>query len=410
MFAGKTNTIIELVVHFRLDSDYASHKQLKVKAETSIQELTSLALHTSELYHELNAFERFEQDYRRKIEEAESLNLPRGGEGFTIFESELKEQRKLVKNLKKKSLWYRNLDEIVPKLRDVVTCIHQALREAFGNSGKTLVSEKTHKGPQRLGEAGLALHYANVINQINVIASRPTSLPPNMKDQLYRALPTSVKTALRSRLQAVDPKEQLSIFQVKAEMEKNLKWLVPVATNTIKAHQGFGWVGEWANASSELTKNSSNMIRIQTLYYADKQKTDEYILELVTLLHRVISLIRRRDHGFKPQPLRSPTRKALDFHSKMQHFLSMNCSSKIHGIQLSQEDRNLLDEVIGSLRAPGISRSQEFGMAKKRGTSVWPLSRSTGSSPTRELGARQDFKTDAMDIMDGLEYIFSEAY
>ena len=40
-------------------------------------------------------------------------------------------------------------------------------------------------------------------------ASRPTSLPPNMKDQLYRALPTSVKTALRSRLQAVDPKEQV---------------------------------------------------------------------------------------------------------------------------------------------------------------------------------------------------------
>lgn len=27
---------------------------------------------------------------------------------------------------------------------------------------------------------------------------------------------------------------QLSIFQVKAEMEKTLKWLVPVATNTIR--------------------------------------------------------------------------------------------------------------------------------------------------------------------------------
>jgi hypothetical protein len=39
-------------------------------------------------------------------------------------------------------------------------------------AGKTLVSEKTHKGPQRLGEAGLALHYANIINQINVIVSR----------------------------------------------------------------------------------------------------------------------------------------------------------------------------------------------------------------------------------------------
>lgn len=37
------------------------------------------------------------------------------------------------------------------------------------------------------------------------------------------------------------------------------------------------------------------------------------------------------------------------------------------------------------------------------------LSRSTGSSPSRELGALQDFKTDVQDIMDDLEYIFSEA-
>nr|POE88509.1 hypothetical protein CFP56_66677 [Quercus suber] len=317
-----------------LDSDYPSLKQHKVGAETTIKELTALAQHTSELYREQQAFERFEHDFQGKIEEAESSNLPRGG--------------------------------------------------------IALVSKEPHKGSERLGEAGVALHYANVINQINIIASRPTSLPPNLRDQLYRALPTSVKTALHSRLLAVDSNEQLSIFQVKAEMEKILKWLVPVATNTIKSHQEFGWVAQWAKDSYELGKNSttpSNMTRLQTLYYADKQKADEYILELVTLLHRVINLIRRRDHGLKPQPLRTPARKALDFHSKMQHFLPMNCSSKIHGIQLSQEDRNLLDEVIGSLRVPGISKSQEFGTAKKSETTGWPLSRSTGSSPSRELGA-----------------------
>lgn len=47
----------------------------------------------------------------------------------------------------------------------------------------------------------------------------------------------------------------------------------------------------------------------------------------------------------------------------------------------------MLDEVIGSLRVPGISKSQEFGTEKKSETTVWPLSRSTGSSPSRELGA-----------------------
>lgn len=373
-----------------LDSDYPSLKQHKVGAETTIKELTALAQHTSELYHEQQAFERFEHDFRGKIEEAESSNLPRGGESLAVFQSELGEQKKLVRSLQKKSLWSKNLEEIMQKLVDVVTCIHQAFWKAFGTSGIALVSKEPHKGSERLGESGVALHYANVINQINIIASRPTSLPPNLRDQLYRALPTSVKTALHFRLLAVDSNEQLSIFQVKAEMEKILKWLVPVATNTIKSHQEFGWVAQWARDSYELGKNSttpSNMTRLQTLYYADKQKADEFILELVTLLHRVISLIRRRDHGLKPQPLRNPTRKALDFHSKMQHFLPMNCSSKIHGIQLPQEDRNLLDEVIGSLRVPGISKSQEFGTTKKSETTGWPLSRSIGSSPTRELGA-----------------------
>ncbi|XP_059460796.1 protein PSK SIMULATOR 2 [Corylus avellana] len=396
----------------RLDSDDPSYKQLKVHTETTIQELTTLAQKTSELYHELNAFERFEQDYQRKLEEMESLNLPRRGESLKIFHNELEEQRKLVRRLKKKSLWSENLEGIVKKLVDVVTSIHQAIWEAFGNSGTTLVIEEPSKSPERLGEAGLALHYANIINQISIIASRPTTLPPNLRDQLYRALPESVKVALRSQMQTVDAKEQLSIFQIKAEMEKTLKWLVPVATNTIKAHQGFGWVGEWAKASNEFGKSSTttnNMIRLQTLYYADKEKTDLYILKLVTLLHRVISLIRRRDHGFRPLPLRSPTRNALDFHSKMQHSVSMNYSSKTHGIQLSQEDKNLLDEVIGSLSVPGISKSQKFTMAEERGIRVWPLSRSTGSSPTRKLDAKQDLKTDVSDIMDRLEFIISEA-
>lgn len=113
--------------------------------------------------------------------------------------------------------------------------------------------------------------------------------------------------------------------------------------------QRFGWVGEWARTrsvyqcaldllndkmldslewylvvfvlfplnSNEFRKKSStainNPICIQTLYYADKEKTDEYILKLVTLLHRVISLTRHRDHAFRPLPLQSPNRTALDF-------------------------------------------------------------------------------------------------
>lgn len=397
----------------KLDTDDPSHKQLREEIEVTVQELTTLAQHTSELYHELNAVDRFEQDYRRKLEEVESLHLPRRGESLTMLHSELKHQRKLVRSLKKKSLWSRNLEEIVEKLVDVATFIHEEILEAFRSNGLTLTIKEPSNCPQRLGAAGLSLHYANIINQMDNIASRPTSLPPNMRDTLYHGLPASVKTALRSQLQAVDAKEELTIPQIKAEMEKTLQWLVPVVTNTTKAHQGFGWVGEWANTGNEFGKKTTtqnNLIRLQTLYHADKQKIDQYILELVIWLHRLINLVRHRDHGFKPLSTRSPpTHNGLVFHSKMERLPSLDYVTKVHGVQLSQEDRNLLGEVCWRRLVPGKSKSQEFAMTKKR-PEVLVMTRSAGSSPNRELNITQDLEclnTNVLDEMDGLDTTLS---
>ncbi|KAJ9186443.1 hypothetical protein P3X46_002015 [Hevea brasiliensis] len=389
----------------KLDSDYSDDKQSRAEAETTMQELTTLAQHTSELYHELHALDRFEQDYQQKLEEVESLHLPKKGESLTILQSELKQQRKLVRSLKKKSLWSKNMEEIMEKLLDIVTYLHQAILDAFGNNGVRPASKEPEKNPERLGPAGLALHYANVINQIDTITSRPTSLPPNTRDNLYHGLPISIKTALRSQLQMVDPKEEFTVAQVKAEMEKTLEWLVPLAANTNKAHQGFGWVGEWANTGNEFGKNSTaqnNLIRLQTLYHADKQKTDTYILELVTWLHRLINLVRHRDHGFKAMPVRSPTQKGLDFHAKMQRALSANYGTTTYSIQLSQEDRDLLDKVSWRRLVPEISKSQDFSKANKR-RKVLGSSRSTGSSPVREIGSRKRLQhPNKLDIIDGL--------
>ncbi|KAE8716372.1 Detected protein of confused Function [Hibiscus syriacus] len=101
----------------RLDIHNSLHKQVRADAETTMKELASLAPHTSELYHELNALDKFEQEYRRKQEEVESLNLPKSswitGENLMILQSELKQQRKLVRCLKKKSLWSRTLEELL---------------------------------------------------------------------------------------------------------------------------------------------------------------------------------------------------------------------------------------------------------------------------------------------------------
>ncbi|XP_057424268.1 protein PSK SIMULATOR 2-like isoform X2 [Lotus japonicus] len=390
----------------RLDLDVLTNTQPRVEVEKTMQELTALAHDTAELYQELSALERFEQDYQQKVKEMESLNLPLNGESLTAFRSELKHQRKLVRSLKKKSLWSRDLEEIVEKLVDIVIHIHQAILEYLGNYGTTSIQHS--EGSQRLGVAGLALHYANIINQINIIASRPSVLPPNVRDTLYHGLPISIKNVLPSRLQNDDYTKELSIAQVKAEMDKILQWLTPFATNTTKAHQGFGWVGEWANTSNvfgQKTAKESNLIRLQTLEYADKQKIDFYILELLARLHHLVTFVRYRHNnnnshvGTKTMPKRiTSSPKGLHLQSKMLQFISLDRVST----QLSEEDRRLLEKVAKRKWTPGVSKSENLAGIKKTEATVWHFSNSVGSSPVKRLLAMQPQRYDVLDVMDGL--------
>ncbi|KAL5706499.1 hypothetical protein ACHQM5_024659 [Ranunculus cassubicifolius] len=382
----------------KLDSDSTTHNEFKQEAQKTLQQLTTFAQLTAELYHELHALDRYEQDYRRKLDEVESLHLPRRGESLMILRSELKHQRKLVRDLKKKSLWSKNLEEVMEKLVDVLCFIHQEIVEAFGKNDTTIAGKNSDWSAQRLGVSGLALHYANIINQIDNIVSRPTSLPPNLRDTLYHGLPAGVKVALRSGLLVFNSqKQELTVEYIKGEMEKTLQWLVPIAANTIKAHQGFGWVGEWANSGHEYNNNKTTLggglIRLQTLYHAERDKTDSYVLQLVIWLHHLITQVRQRDYGsmMKPTPPR-----LLD-------------NSKRSDSRLSQVERAMLEDVSSSSRKlnPGISKSQEFSTVKKnkktKGGSLGFRSRSSGSSPLRSIGGGgQENSSNLLDVMDGL--------
>lgn len=217
-----------------------------------------------------------------------------------------------------------------------------------------------------------------------------------------------------------------------------------------RAHQGFGWVGEWANTRSvraslslwhthtlmnsfllrligirritlpnwrvlvfllhdsnefsKKTATNSNLIRLQTLYHADKQKTDLYILELVIWLHRLINLVRYRDQCFNPLSARSPSQKGLILHSNIQRLPSLNYNNRTHLFPLSQEDKKLLENVSWRRLVPGISKSQEFAIAKK--TEFCTLSRSAGSSPSRDFLEHPNNKI--IDVMDAVDTTFWE--
>ncbi|KAJ6693591.1 hypothetical protein OIU85_004374 [Salix viminalis] len=261
----------------KLGSELTPEMQLKDKAETFMQQLMNLVQYTAELYHEMHALDRFEQDYRRKLQEDDKTNAAQRGDSLAILRAELKSQKKHVKSLKKKSLWSRILEEVMEKLVDIVYLLHLEIHEAFGSAD---------------GDRPV---------------SRSSSVPPNTRDALYQGLPPNIKSALRSKLLSFQVKEELTVSQIKAEMEKTLQWLVPIATNTTKAHHGFGWVGEWANTGSEVNRKSAgqtDLLRIETLHHADKEKTETYILELVVWLHHLVSQV-RVGNGLR-SPVKSP--------------------------------------------------------------------------------------------------------
>ncbi|RDX86817.1 hypothetical protein CR513_31801, partial [Mucuna pruriens] len=119
----------------KLGSELTPQKQLKEEAEMVMQQLMTFVQYTAELYHELHALDRFDQDYRRKLQEEDNSNATQRGDSLAILRAELKSQKKHVRNLKKKSLWSKILEEVMEKLVDIVHYLYLEIHEAFGSSG-----------------------------------------------------------------------------------------------------------------------------------------------------------------------------------------------------------------------------------------------------------------------------------
>ncbi|XP_042459102.1 protein PSK SIMULATOR 1-like [Zingiber officinale] len=363
-----------------LTSELTPINQLKEAAGAAIEQLLTLAQHTAELYHEFHTLDRFEQDSRRKQQEDDSASGVQRGDNLQILKQELKSQRKHVKSLKKRSLWSKNLEEVLVKLVDIVHFIHLKINDAFGNSDTSKPAEPSTKFQRRLGPAGLALHYANIITQIDTLVSRSSSVPQNTRDSLYQGLPPNIKSTFRSKLQLSQTKEELSVPQIKLEMEKTLQWLVPFANNTTKAHHGFGWVGEWANTSSDISQKAGgqvDLLRIETLHHADKGKTDAYILDLVLWLHHLVRHSKSANGEIK-SPIKSPVRSPTNGLTPSPASTTQSSPSST----LTQEDQEMLQYVNIRKLTPGISRSQEFNISKSKPSKHKRLSKSNSHSPT----------------------------
>jgi len=141
-----------------------------------------------------------------------------------------------------------------------------------------------------LGGAALALHYANVVIILEKMIRYPHLIDQEIRDDLYGMLPRSVRLALRSRLRAssrlcdnnktFDPRIAANWRET---LDRLLIWLAPLAHNMIR------WQSEH-NFEQQQVVARTNILLLQTLYFADVVKTESAITELLVGLNYIAGL------------------------------------------------------------------------------------------------------------------------
>ncbi|THG02434.1 uncharacterized protein LOC114294141 [Camellia sinensis] len=140
--------------------------------------------------------------------------------------------------------------------------------------------------PETLGAAALALHYANVIIVIEKLVASPHLIGHDARDDLYNMLPANVRMALRERLQPYTKSLTSSVCDTVLAREWSeamsgiLEWLAPLAHNMIR------WQSERSFEHQNLVSRT-NVLLVQTLYFANQEKAEALITELLVGLNYV---------------------------------------------------------------------------------------------------------------------------
>ncbi|CAL5028720.1 unnamed protein product [Urochloa decumbens] len=138
--------------------------------------------------------------------------------------------------------------------------------------------------PSTIGGSALALHYANIVIIIEKLLRYPHLVGEEARDDLYQMLPSSLKVALRKNLKTYV--KNMAIYDAflahdwRETLEKTLAWLAPMAHNMIR------WQAE-RNFEQQQIVLKGNVLLLQTLYFADREKTEAVICELLVGLNYI---------------------------------------------------------------------------------------------------------------------------
>lgn len=138
-----------------------------------------------------------------------------------------------------------------------------------------------------LGDAALAVRYANIIIFIETLAMSPRFVSRDAREDLYDMLTTSIKQSLRAKLCIFSKKEDSLVYnpgvasdQI-SSLQRILDWLSPLAHNMIKWHSE-------RNFEKQPMGSGGNVLLVQTLFYADQATSEIAITELLVGLHYVL--------------------------------------------------------------------------------------------------------------------------
>ncbi|OAY55609.1 protein PSK SIMULATOR 1 [Manihot esculenta] len=160
----------------------------------------------------------------------------------------------------------------------ISACSDQIL-SGFSFSGDHRQARLTlHASTSTVGGSALALRYANVIIVIEKLLRYPHLVGDEARDDLYQMLPTSLRMCLRTNLKSYV--KGLAIYDAllahdwKETLDGILRWLAPLAHNMIR------WQSERNFEQHQILKRT-NVLLLQTLYFADRGKTEAAICELL---------------------------------------------------------------------------------------------------------------------------------
>lgn len=296
--------------------------------EAKTKKLDRYVTVTATLYKEIEELSVLENGLRKALQCGELEGTTKEQKVLDL-QQKIFWQRQEVKYLKDRSLWNRSFDTVVLILAKSIFTILARIKLVFGiahgyptslprclsasatvhptenpttcnfvsgplkisklegnkdfSTGFFETNSKLLNPPATtLGAAALALHYANLIIILEKMIKSPQLVGIDARDDLYAMLPNSIRSLLRARLKGVgfSASDPVLAGEWRDALGRILGWLSPLAHNMIK------WQSERSFEQQNLVPKT-NVFLLQTLFFANKEKTEAAITELLVGLNYI---------------------------------------------------------------------------------------------------------------------------